>query len=796
METEPLAPATPAKAPVGSTRTLQHRLFAVIPHIVAMLALVALPIFASWTLLTPKATDRASIAPGDFSYVYYPFHFAAVQAWQHGHPLLWTPAIDAGQPAFADTQFDVFYPFTMILGLALGPHRTFTPDMLIRLDLVHQFIAELGAYLLLLWLLGNRRADLMAPPVMTDGDSRPRSPVPAALLGAIIFGFSGYLTTYPVQDVNILQASVWLPWVVLALDLALVRQSWRRAMFVWVPLALVILAGHPQVLLYVAYAHVLYTVTLAASVLPKWQWSLQRLMLGGVSLIGGLLLGAIQLLPTFELAPQTVRGNLNFEFLAGGYLPHELIGLIIPKGFDGATPLYLGAAALVIAVVGLRAGPRDVRLFGALLAVISLPLALGKYAALYPLAYLAFPGFAQVRDQERAIFLLTFAIALLAANGLHQLLCRTEASVVQFARQLIFPLSAAVAAGGAMSLMLATQLHWGLAKDVTDTIGQAREGLDWTLLIAAVTLATLLIVATIQRPAPWLAWAVVAYTALDLLSAHPGYETVAGVTQLYPTNALIAHMQADQQQPFRVSSEGLLPAGGNAGLLFGLEDIVGNSPLELTSFHQLASLPEPQRWALLNVRYMLTKRATLGPNYALVSQLNDVRLFQTQDTVYVARAWLVHQTMTVAADNVMPAVAKIDVRQTAVVQTATTVAPALGVEHVAITAADADHFTIVADASSPALLVISQIAYPGWQATVDGQPASLESVDGAIFGLPLAAGTHNVTLAFQPKSLRAGTTISVLAALLVVGALLFAPAQRLFANTMGKAGVQPIGKLS
>jgi hypothetical protein len=476
-------------------------------------------------------------------------------------------------------------------------------------------------------------------------------------------------------------------------------------------------------------------------------------------------LGAIQLVPTIELAPRTVRGNLAFDFLSGGFLPHELVGLFIPKAFDGATPLYVGAAALAFALVGLATGPSDPRRYAAVLTAWSLPLALGKYSAVYPLAYLTFPGFAQVRDQERAILLLTLGISILAGNGVYQVLCRAEPRAIAFAHALTFPLAAALAAGGATSLVLATQLHEGFAQKIVDTIDQAREGLDWTLLVVVAVLAVLLVAALTRRQLPVLAWIVAALCALDLLSAHPGYETVPGNTNLYPSNPLIAKLQAGGASPFRISSEGLLPAGGNAGFLFGLEDIVGNSPLELSSFHVVSGLPEPQRWAVLDVRYVLTKRASIGDAYPLLGTWNGINLFESPAA---SRAWLVHSARVVAPNDAAAALATAQFHTEAIVEGPVALTPATGPESVQVSFYAPDHLELQATVSSPALLVMSQIAYPGWHATVDGSDTPLHIIDGAVYGLPLPAGTHRVTLDFAPQSFTVGQALTRLTLLVLV----------------------------
>ncbi len=53
------------------------------------------------------------------------------------------------------------------------------------------------------------------------------------------------------------------------------------------------------------------------------------------------------------------------------------------------------------------------------------------------------------------------------------------------------------------------------------------------------------------------------------------------------------------------------------------------------------------------------------------------------------------------------------------------------------------------DGSQPALLVVAETYFPGWQATVDGKKVPVFEADGAFVGVSLPAGHHVVTLDFK-----------------------------------------------
>jgi hypothetical protein len=79
--------------------------------------------------------------------------------------------------------------------------------------------------------------------------------------------------------------------------------------------------------------------------------------------------------------------------------------------------------------------------------------------------------------------------------------------------------------------------------------------------------------------------------------------------------------------------------------------------------------------------------------------------------------------------------------------------------------------TISATATAPSMLVLSDLFYPGWKATVDGRSVSTERVDYLLRGVPLSPGVHRVEFRYEPASWRAGWIISVVTLVGLVVAL-------------------------
>ncbi len=77
---------------------------------------------------------------------------------------------------------------------------------------------------------------------------------------------------------------------------------------------------------------------------------------------------------------------------------------------------------------------------------------------------------------------------------------------------------------------------------------------------------------------------------------------------------------------------------------------------------------------------------------------------------------------------------------------------------------------IRAQGAQPALVVVAEAWFPGWEARVDGARAPVVQADGGFVGVPVDAGDHLVTLEYhRPAAATAGRLITVATLLLVAG---------------------------
>jgi hypothetical protein len=116
-------------------------------------------------------------------------------------------------------------------------------------------------------------------------------------------------------------------------------------------------------------------------------------------------------------------------------------------------------------------------------------------------------------------------------------------------------------------------------------------------------------------------------------------------------------------------------------------------------------------------------------------------------------------------------------------------------EAASVLAFDADRLLVRAHADADAILVLAEVAYPGWQATVDGRPVPIYVADGLLRAVALPAGDHLVELRFVSPALRIGLVISVATVIALAGCAL-APLVRRRHQAPVADHIRPIGRVA
>ncbi|MGQ9786672.1 MAG: YfhO family protein [Anaerolineae bacterium] len=742
------------------------------PEALLVLLLALLPLLFFWRVVTPNPIDSMSIAAGDFLGQYYPLRALAVRALAKGQLPLWNPHWYAGQPALADIQAGVFYPPQAFQALLLAAANVdFSPRALEWQVLWHFSWATVGAYFL------ARRL------VCTDECTPMRRVRCAGVVTALVFTYGGYLTSFPVQQVTILEVSAWLPWTLLAVDNLAAQNSfgWRTAAIptTWtaLTLCLALLAGHPQTWMYLLYTTLAFYLWRASTVYGPKSISLVRLWLRALGrpalgLLLALMLSAVQWVPTVELMFRSPRAAMGYQEASFGLPLHELVALIYP-GYLGGSPQYVGILPLLLIGLAWAIGrPRHQIAFWSVLGALALLLSFGGNTFLYPLFYLVAPGFAWVRHQERAYLIYALCAAILSGYGAMALTAPLER-----ARRVILERFGSVTRYVFFAALGSTFLfvYGSLATEQRDLFAGVLRHHIFASLILGMSWLLLALRARRYLARPWGMALLTGCIAFNLFTINWRFNLrpPADWFALTPAIEELREQLVHQPEVVRIASGGLLPAGPGAAAVYGFYDITGNSPLHLTAWKEFqASVPEWRRWQLFNVHYVLSDRELDGPGLRrlfpqIPPQGEEKTLYLYAVTDPFPRAWVVHQ-LEVVRDRV-PALQRIsqdefDLRRTAVVAHPLEIAPpTYPVEgsRAQVTFFSAEALELEVQAVADGLLVLSEIDYPGWHASVDGQPAQTVTANGVLRGIPITAGLHRVRIWYAPVSFQIGTLITL-----------------------------------
>ncbi len=145
------------------------------------------------------------------------------------------------------------------------------------------------------------------------------------------------------------------------------------------------------------------------------------------------------------------------------------------------------------------------------------------------------------------------------------------------------------------------------------------------------------------------------------------------------------------------------------------------------------------------------------------------------------RAWLVTQAQAVDGEKALEMIrgegnAPFDPRETVLLEVRPDELPQLpggriaGDNEVRLVEYQPTRLSLETNAATSTVLVVSEIFYPGWRVTIDGQPARIMLADFLLRAVALPPGKHKVEMYYSPTPAYVGAGISI-ATLVLLSAL-------------------------
>ncbi|MFN2546242.1 MAG: hypothetical protein ABR567_02290 [Myxococcales bacterium] len=575
-----------------------------------------------------------------------------------------------------------------------------------------------------------------------------------AVLAGAVFVQSGVVVSQ-LRHLGILAALAWFPWALWALIRAMTRHDPAR----WRPTArrlalfalffgLQWLTGFPQLPYACALAYAAFALVLAF----RRQGALPLLASAASACVVAALIGSAQLLPQLELASLSDRASgVSAEFAVRyAYAPSNAWQFLVPyvngdisnRTYRGTGIFwedfgYAGVGTLLLAFAARR--QRTTWLLAGV-ALFAFLLVLGPATPVFPLAFRIVPGMSVFRLPTRFLFLVDFALALLAALGL-----------ARFERR-------RWAAFGLVGL-IAFDVGWFNSRQ--NAVDAASE---WSESPATVKL--------FDRSAPFRT-----FTPASSRLHKDAFTRASGWSgDLTPYHQMRMFLQPDSNVAF-----GIETGDGYAGIApRWCVDVWGdhNRPGLMPHLYQ----PDAGGLAfsaaffrvvgMQNVRYLITAQPIAARGVRPVGSAGPARVYEVE--AWLPRARLVPRTAVLDDRLALQRLAAVDFDpRTDVLLDRTLDVPGGGTGTAAIVEARNDRVTIETSAAAPSTLVLADTWYPGWEAAVDGSPAVIARANVSQRAVAVPAGRHTVRFVFRSKPVRRGVWLTLAGLGLVALALLW-----------------------
>ena len=676
-------------------------------------------------LAYPLASGRV-FTKDDLAALHLPFRYLYREALRAGDSFLWTSAYHSGFYLHGEGEAGMTHPLHLLV------YRLFPLGPAFNLEILATYGFMLAGGGLVLLRLG-----LAAE---------------AAWFGAMVFTFSGF-NLFNLMHVNHIAAVAHMPWLLLATHVLLTTAEPRHRAWAFSGVALVtasqLLIGNPQYVWMTWLAVAFMAACLRYAGAPV---SRLGLLVAAGSL--GALLGAVQLLPSLDFARASTRAAWSLdEQLSYSLSPLNLIQLWSPFAFKFRIHapeseafivhefiVYNGAfCTLALAWLALRW--REQRRRGlvvafAVLAALSLVLALGRYGGVY--AWLAqLPGLRNFRAPARHLVLFQLALSGLAAVAFEDLLAFTRGGEPLEWRRL-WPLAVPVVLSVITTIVAAVLAPtiWAAARGLS--FSSAMRAGPWSVPIVAMAA----VMAMAARRTRWAVPVLIALVACD--------QGLWGYSYAYRWGPILSLRE--------LAANADVPAGVQRGELI--------APLVVGGSSNVAVL----RGLRLTPGYSgLVASSTLDEADAFAQRIAGVAWRETTTgwvrvTTSMPRARLVSTVQTSA--DIKADLRRIDPERVALVD-----APIEGIptsigphdRRGSAQVIDDRPGSIVVETTSDErqLLVTTERFHDGWRVRVDAVDQPPIRVYGDFLGCVVDPGRHRVVLTFAPASMTNGVRVSL-----------------------------------
>jgi hypothetical protein len=763
---------TPTKNPISFRELLLHAVLCVVPLFFVFPGTFLrgeqiwpsdiLYLVKPWSTLAPDGFELPQNAiMSDVLTAFHPYYVNTEMALDHGEWPLWNPTQCAGTPLLANCQSAVFYP-PRLLHTGLDSPLATTLYVLLKV-----WLCGLTAY-----LCGRK---------LGFGIGASRFFAAAWMLNS----YSLYWANWPLTDV-----AAWMPLLFLSVEYVLARQYLRGIVGIGASGSLLILAGHPETAFTLAFGLGVYFF-LRLALEKRWGDALWRPLAAAAAGWGIVLLVTLPiLLPFVEylLNSYTFYERHLAEFEDTSLPAQAAIDLFIPRYFGTNSDyntwgtfeanrhaIYVGLTVWIGAMLALAAGRKGALPKAPVYALAGA--ALFQTLLAFPNPYLFFlkeaPGLASLRQNYHIAFPL-FALCLLGTAGIEHWMRHRPPL-----RTLVWPL------GLLVLVALLAGWYWDFYGGLIRSLGMSSYIGHQMIIAAMVATATcvLLLLASVTRQRTLALALLTLLLAADLIYAARGANVTMPREATLEEPELITWLQAQQrEEPIRVEgSSARVPSGTLSAR--GIEEWLGYDGLFPMRVLRFAVTLKEDLWnsmePVLGLRYYLDdpslRVGALAQPYFPLDDTQRFRHVTDIDGVKIYENLLAYPRVFFAQtyrevddiDTLFQQLAEPGYDPRAVVLTDEAPAgnpPAptsdeLGAAQ--ILRRTTTEVVVEATATERSVLVVGDSYFPGWKTYVDGNEIEMFPAYGIFRGIVLPAGSHRVTMRYEPWTFRLGMAVSI-----------------------------------
>jgi hypothetical protein len=682
---------------------------------------------------------------------FFPWRHAVQASLRRGEWPLWNPYNLCGHPLAAEAQSAPYSPFTLLACLLpAAVSMSYTAAMAM-------FVAALSAFLF------ARELDC------SEG---------AALIAAIGWGLASSIVLYSHTAMGF--ATVYLPLLLTATRRIVRQPGFASASLLMTALTLCILAGHPESLFLNVLVGCVYALfELVRNRIAPWSPIATALAAG----LGALALSAIFLLPLLEAFPQSAELSIKsgqaarsqgqtpervLAALAGDLFPYlHVRSWTSPKlGHVGAETSAAGSIVLALAIYAVWRKRSAETWFFASLGLVCI--AAGVRWAPVSDALQHVP-LLHITHHDRLAFAGAFCLVVLAALGLEEILRRDD----RRAAAVTFVVVLALLAAGTFWLM-----HHVKLESVAGGYGSHKIFAELFFLCAA---ALLLAMPPGKR---WLVPGLIALLAAKRFVSEADTFNTYPAEAAWPKLALLEPLR-DVREPFRIVGRATaFPPASNT--FYGLEDVRGYEALTFNRFFEtyriwgrrygswyfrVDDLTNPFL-SFMNVRYAIQSDASpVPPGWHVVRTSGGATLLENENVI--ERLFIPDRV--VVGDTIPDAIVAdmSDLRDFRTMAWIT--ARGLPFERpngpgtIRLRSRSVGgQYVFDADMQGDGWVILSDTAWSGWHAYVDGRRVKMTRANSAFLAVYLPAGHHAVRVVYRPMSFVRGRAITFATLLLIV----------------------------